>query len=482
MLNKPNANSVQPPLAIDLDGTLIHSDLLHESALKLLRNQPWQLLAMPFWLLKGRASLKAQIAMRVDLDVALLPFNVELIDWLREQKQQGRRLVLCTASDIKFAQAIALHLNLFDDVMASDGLNNLSGRTKAAQLAQKFGENGFDYAGNSADDLHVWQRARQGVVVNAPEPLLQKAHAATAVHATFPAARRSLSNWRRALRLHQWIKNTLLFVPMFTAHQHITGDLLTRLATAFMAFGLCASSVYVLNDLLDLESDRSHPRKRERPFASGALPIWQGLVAAPLLLAVSVTAAAQVGWSFLLCLIAYFVLTCAYSLLLKRLVLVDCMTLAGLYTMRIIAGAAASEVVLSFWLLALSIFLFLSLAFIKRYAELRVQELQGADKAHGRGYFTADAPLVQQFGVSAGYAATLVLALYLNSDSVLVLYRTPAIIWCAVPLLLLWTSQMWMKAHRGEMHDDPIVFAIKDPGSLVIGALFLATFILAGSR
>jgi 4-hydroxybenzoate polyprenyltransferase len=251
------------------------------------------------------------------------------------------------------------------------------------------------------------------------------------------------------------------------------------LLLAFIAFSLCASSVYIANDLLDLESDRQHPRKCHRPFAAGRVPVALGVVLAPLLMVISFVLAALVNGPFFIWLLIYFAITCAYSWGLKRLVLVDCLTLAILYTLRIVAGAAAVNVPLSFWLLALSIFLFLSLAFIKRYAELQVHESNAVSKVHGRGYYINDAPLVQQLGVSSGFAAVLVLALYLNSTTVVLLYRTPELIWIAVPLMLLWLSWMWLKAHRGLMHDDPIVFAIKDKTSLVIGALFVTTFVLA---
>jgi 4-hydroxybenzoate polyprenyltransferase len=287
------------------------------------------------------------------------------------------------------------------------------------------------------------------------------------------------SQWLAVFRVHQWVKNVLLLVPVLAAHQAITGELGITLLLAFIAFSLCASSVYIANDLLDLESDRQHPRKCHRPFAAGRVPVWVGTLLAPLVMALSFLIATLVNGPFFIWLLIYFAITCAYSWNLKRLVLVDCLTLAILYTLRIVAGAAAVNVPLSFWLLALSIFLFLSLAFIKRYAELQVHESNSVSKVHGRGYYTSDAPLVQQLGISSGFAAVLVLALYLNSTTVVLLYRAPEVIWAAVPLMLWWLSWMWLKAHRGLMHDDPIVFAIKDKTSIAIGFLFIATFLLA---
>lgn len=452
--------------------------MLHESALRAVRDRPFDILRIPFWLLEGKAVLKRRLADGSPFDAASLPYNVELTDWLRQQKAAGRTLILCTASDIAIATAIAGHLGMFDEVMASDGVLNLAGANKAAALERRFGRAGFDYAGNSGADLHVWRGARRAVVVNAAPALVAKAAAQCEVERIFTAPARGFSAWRRVLRVHQWMKNLLLFIPMLAAHQITDPATIAALLIAFIAFSLCASTVYIANDLLDLESDRQHPRKCKRPFASGAVPAWMGVALAPLLLAASLLLAWYVGPAFLAWLVVYFVLTCAYSFGLKRLMLVDCLTLAVLYTLRIVAGAAAADNVLSFWLLAFSVFLFLSLAFVKRYAELHVQMESGKDKVHGRGYFTSDAPLVQMLGVTAGYASAVVLALYLNSDAVRQLYRTPEAVWGTVPVLLFWISWIWMKAHRGEMNDDPLVFAVKDKASLLAGAAFGAALAL----
>lgn len=416
--------------------------------------------------------LKQRLALRTDFDPKSLPYNGELLDWLKQQKSEGRKLILCTASDRSIAVSIAEYLEIFDEVIASDGSVNLAGQYKAEALSERFGHAGFDYAGNSRADLPVWQCARRAVVVNAPAGLAERAAACCEVERVFPAAAVGFKAWRHMLRAHQWLKNLLLFVPLFAAHQFTDPATWLPLLLAFFAFNLCASSVYIANDLLDLESDRQHPRKCERPFASGLLPAWIGVLLAPILLLASMIVAWHVAGSFLAWLACYFVLTCAYSWSLKRLMLVDCLTLAVLYTLRIIAGAAALGMPLSFWLLAFSVFLFLSLAFVKRYAELQVQVLSGKQKVHGRGYYTSDAPLIQMLGITSGYAAVVVLALYLNSDAVLMLYSTPEFVWGAVPVMLFWVSWMWMQAHRGNMHDDPLVFAVKDRASLLAGAIF----------
>ncbi len=467
------------PLCVDLDGTLIHSDMLHESSLRLLGATPLSLLKILFWLASGKAVLKRQLTDRLIFDPAALPYNEELIFWLRQQRSEGRSLVLCTASDIGVADAIAVHLNLFDEVIASDGVITLAGRHKAAALVARYGERGFDYAGNSVADLPVWEHARRAIVVNATARLQKGAEDCVEIEQVFVAPARGLGVWRKALRVHQWLKNLLLFVPLFAAHRVGEMAMWLTLGLAFVAFSLCASSVYIANDLLDLESDRKHPRKRKRPFAAGVLPVWQGGGVAPLLLVISLGLAHFVGGAFLPWLTGYFLLTCLYSLKLKQVVIVDCLMLAVLYTLRIVAGAAAMEMSLSFWLLAFSSFLFLSLAFVKRFAELQLQLLQGKHKAARRGYFTDDAPLVQMLGIVAGYAAVLVLALYLNSADVLRLYRVPEWIWGCVPVMLFWVSWVWLQAHRGQMHDDPLVFAVNDKASLLAGSAF-ALFVMLG--
>jgi len=466
------------PLVVDLDGTLIRTDMLHESALRVLRDNPFDLLFIPYWLSQGKAVLKRNLSNRSRFDPSLLPYNNDLLDWLKQQQVQGRKLILCTASDHAIAISISEYLGVFDQVMASDGMTNLSGKNKAEALEKRFGPSGFDYAGNSRADLAVWKCARQGVIVNALAKLTKDAEALCEVERVFPSSALSIKDGFRVLRVHQWMKNLLLFVPLLAAHQITSTDAWLALILAFFSFSLCASSVYIVNDLLDLESDRQHPRKCTRPFASGQVPVWNGVLLAPLLLLGSLALAQHVGGSFLPWLLFYFVLTCLYSWGLKRLMLLDCLTLAMLYTLRIISGAAAMNMGLSFWFLGFSVFLFLSLAFVKRYAELEIQLLNGKQKTHGRGYYTSDAPLLQTMGITSGYAAVLVLAFYINSDAVIKLYQAPEIIWASVPVMLFWVSWMWMKAHRGEMHDDPLVFAVKDKASLLAGLAFAAVLVV----
>ena len=473
--------SLSKVIAVDLDGTLTLTDTLYESILVLVRIKPFVLFLLPFWLLKGIEYLKLKVAGHCVLDVTTLPYNLPFIAWLREQKIKGKKIVLCTAVNNRVAQAVAKHLDLFDEVIASDANTNLKSINKRKVLQERYGDKGYDYAGNSSADIEVWAGAAHAIVVNTSEAVQLKASQVAPLSRIFPSESVEILDWVRALRLHQWLKNLLLFVPLLAAHQLGNIQSLVTLVIAFISFSLCASSVYITNDLLDLESDRSYPRKKHRPFAAAKLTIPLGVGITPLLIGASIVLGAIVGTEFLLVLLLYLLLTVAYSLVLKRVVLVDCLTLATLYTVRIIAGAAAVSVSLSFWLLAFSVFIFLSLALLKRYAELIVQKHEGKSVTHGRGYIVSDASLLQTLGVSSGYISALVIALYVRSEDIVSLYAQPIAIWFMLPILLFWVSWVWLKAARGEMHDDPIVFAVKDKASLLVVVLTAVVFIYAAN-
>ncbi len=471
-----------PPLCVDLDGTLIRSDTLLESLLLLLKRNPLYILLAVLWLLRGgKAWLKAQIAGRVTFNPAALPYNQELLAWLRVERAQGRSLWLCTAANEKLAETVAQHVGVFDGVLASDARNNVAAQCKADRLVERFGRGGFDYCGNEWGDRAIWRCARGAIVVNGSAALERAVDAdpSSRLVRTFPSTGKRLYAIVHALRPHQWTKNILVFVPLLAAHR--LGDLeaLGDALLGFVAFCLCASSVYLLNDMLDLEADRAHARKSQRPFAAGDLPLATGLVLVPTLLAGAMVMAAFLPEKFQWWLAAYFVLTAAYSLLLKRLLLIDAVALAGLYTLRIVAGAGAVTVALSFWLLLFSVFLFLSLAFVKRYAELDALRQQQRLHAVGRGYHVEDLSVLQSFGTAAGYLSVLVLALYINSPDILPLYHRPKAIWMLCGLLLYWVSRIWMAAHRGNMHDDPVVYALKDRVSLLLGVGAAITIAIA---
>lgn len=466
------------PLCVDLDGTLIHSDLLFESALSLLRRNPLYLFAFVAWLARGRAHLKREIARRADVDATTLPYDERVVGWLREQCADRPR-VLCTASDATLAQDVAAHLGLFDDVLASDGERNLAGRRKGEALRERYGDRGFDYAGNEYRDLHIWKHARRAVVANAEPALAVAAAGCCDVERVFDARRRGLRTWVKALRLHQWLKNLLVFLPLFTSHRVLEATTTLNCVLAFFAFGLCASGVYLLNDLFDLDADRRHPRKRLRPFAAGTLPLSAGLLLAPLFALAGLALALWLSAAFAGVLACYYALTLAYSLRLKRIVMLDVVVLAALYTVRIIGGAVVIGGGLSFWLLAFSMFLFLSLAMLKRYTELHALIGSGRSEASGRGYAIDDIALIQSLGGASGYMSVLVLALYINSTASEALYRQQQVLWLLCPLLLYWISRVWLIAHRGQMHDDPVVFALVDRVSRVI--LALCAIVVAGA-
>jgi 4-hydroxybenzoate polyprenyltransferase len=465
MDNAPEHDDVA--FAVDLDGTLLKSDLLVESALVLLSHRPWLAFRFPVWLMRGKAHLKREIASRVELDMAGMPWDERVLNLVRKNVGQ-RPVVLCTASDERLASAVADHLGLFDVVMASDGQRNLSGRAKAAALCERFGEGGFDYIGNERADLAVWAHARTAIVANAPESLVRAAGRVCTIGSHLPLEGSRWQLWAKELRLHQWLKNILIFVPMLAAHRFFDPPTLLRCALGFLAFSMCASSVYLVNDLLDLAADRQHPSKRSRPFASGRLPLAHGLVVAPLLATVAFVLALRLVPLFAGVLALYYILTLAYSLRLKKRAMVDVIALAGLYTIRIIAGSALISTAPSFWLLAFSMFLFLSLAMIKRYTELLTLLKRGKKNSTGRGYAVGDVQLVQSLGIASGYQAVLVLALYINSTASELLYRRPQVLWLLCPLLLYWISRTWLIAHRGLMREDPVIFAATDRTSQMV--------------
>lgn len=470
--------STTSPLCVDLDGTLIKTDLLVESFFLFLLKYPWLLPAIPFWLFKGKAYLKQELARRVELDVTHLPYHLGFITWLRQQHARGRILVLATSAAETFAHQIAQHLGIFSQVIATTGDANLSGPRKAEKLCHDFGERGFDYAGNASVDIAVWAHARQAILVNPDRGVRNRAGKIAEIGAEFDdRAGNPLIIWSKALRLHQWLKNVLIFAPLLAAHRIHEFSLLSQAIFAFFIFGMCASSVYLLNDLLDLSADRQHPRKRLRPFATGILPVTTGMLAIPFLLLLAfLLAILLLPPIFSWVLLGYYILTLIYSLYCKKIVMLDVLMLATLYTSRIIAGAAATSVIPSFWLLAFSMFFFLSLALAKRYTELLAMQETGRDRTQGRGYYVNDLQLLEMQGSASGYISVLVLALYINSNTSQALYTHPQVIWLLCPLLLYWISRVWLQTHRGDMHDDPIIFALRDRVSQ--GLVLLGTAIV----
>lgn len=463
-------------LAVDLDGTLLRSDMLYETFWSAM-GRNWTTLPRALLALQGgKAGLKTRLNALADVDCTTLPWNEDVLAYIRQWRADGGKTALVTASNAALAQRVADHLGLFDEVHGSDETTNLKGRNKARFLTERYGKGGFAYAGDHPADLAVWAEAHRVVTVSPSRGLRGKAEALGIETHHIEAAGPAFRAYAKAARPHQWLKNFLIFVPLVAAHRFDPSAILDAVI-AFFAFSLIASSVYVVNDLLDLAADRAHPRKRKRPFASGAIPIAHGTWMALLLWLAGTGLAVLLGPKFLGVMLAYYLATTAYSFYLKRKLIVDICVLAGLYTIRILAGGVATAIPVSMWLLAFSIFFFLSLAAVKRQAELVGGIASGSVKIAGRGYIKDDLPLVQQMAISAGYVSVLVLALYLNSTTVTALYGEPAGLWGACLILLYWISRMVMVASRGDMHDDPVVYAVTDRKSLVCGVLVLACFV-----
>ena len=470
--------AVRAPLVVDLDGTLIRSDLLVESFLALLGVDPLAAVRALSRLPAGKAAFKAAVADAAVIDVATLPYDEAVLGLVRGARAEGREAHLVSASDARYVAAVADHLGVFDGSEGSHGGRNLSGAEKAQRLVARFGERGFDYVGDAEADLAVWPHSRRAYVI-APSPGLARKMAGLGLDAQAVGERRGRVRAHiKAMRPHQWLKNLLVFAPMMAGHAFNLATLGLALA-AFAAFSLVASSVYLLNDLLDLKSDREHARKRLRPFASGRAPVLQGALLAPALLIAGAVIAAFLPWRFGATLVGYYALTLAYSLALKRVMTVDVITLACLYGARLLAGGFATHVPLSPWLEALAVFFFLSLALVKRAGELADRIAAGRGDPAGRGYRLSDLPMLEAMASASGYVAVLVLALYFNSPAVGPLYKAPHRLWFICVVVLYWLSRMLMKAHRGEMHDDPLVFAVRDRASQVCGVIAGAVLVSA---
>jgi 4-hydroxybenzoate polyprenyltransferase len=457
------------PLCVDLDGTLVRTDCLVETALAACRT-PALLLRMPRWLAHGRAAFKAALARETSLSAELLPYNDELLEYLREQRRHGRRIVLATASDKRIADAVAAHLGIFDEVIASDGERNLKGTRKRDALVERFGHGGFVYAGNDYPDLAVWAAAGGAILVDTPPGVRSRVDGAL-VERTLESPYRRGAEALRALRPYQWVKNLLLFVPLLTANALYDTDAWLTLVLAFIGMSLAASGTYVLNDLLDLESDRRHPRKRNRAFARGALSPQTGLLLVPLLLGLGAAFAAASGTLALIA--VYVALSLAYSMHFKERALVDVFLLGSLYCYRLFIGGYATGYLVSLWLLGYSAFLFLSLATMKRCAELVSRREHNGRRAYRR----EDLPFLLGMGLASSFASSIVLALYVQEQTRLEIYASPIVLWAIVPLLTFWQCRLWLATTRGAMTDDPILYAAKDFVSQLVGlGAFLCLF------
>lgn len=451
------------PLCVDLDGTLVRTDLLVEATFALLKKNIFTAFMLPLWLLRGKSYFKDQIARRVNIDPRSLPYQTEFLDFLRQRRKAGGRLILTTASHVNYANAVSQYLGIFDTVLASNSTRNLTGKLKLQAIQDACDEKKFAYAANGRVDLEVWRQANAVVLVNPERGVEASVMRISPIERVFrDRDRNSVHSYMKALRLHHWVKNLIIFLPLTLAHRANDTALLMQAGIAFLSFGFCASSVYLLNDMFDLSFDRAHPRKQWRPLASGELSVAHAVIMIPALLLISLLLALTLPLQFFGVLVLYYFMTMGYSLRLKHHAIIDVIVLASLYTLRVIAGAAAGDVEASFWLLSFSMFFFLSLALVKRYSELLGIVDAETNVIAGRSYRASDLPLLAQFGITSAFMSVLVLALYINSDSVRLLYSRPQVIWLLCPLLLYMISRVWLLAHHNKLHEDPVVFAIRD--------------------
>lgn len=466
------------PLCVDLDGTFIRSDLLYEGLLRLARHRPQELWRVPFWLGRGKACLKSKLAAALPPPLTPPPVNREVEAWLLEEKEAGRAIYLVTASH-ETAVSNLRDLFPFDGIIATTDHLNLKGRDKARLLVERFGEKGFDYAGDSSSDHHVWEHARKAIPVFHSRAALDAMSRRYDVDRTFCTNATSWPDWAKALRVHQWAKNLLIAMPVLAGHHFHSPWQLCGLLSAILAMSFCASGTYLWNDLLDLEYDRAHPRKCQRLAASGRTSLVKILLVACGLVAAGLVGGFALAPAFGLLLCGYIVATLSYSLFFKRVALADIFVLAFLYLARVIAGILISEAMVSFWLFAFTFLLFLSLAAAKRFVELQSSIDRGGDIIHGRGYIADDLPTVSTLGIASGIASCVVLGLYSNSSQVTSLYVHPQWFWGICVVALYWISRIWMLTHRGLMHDDPIVFALKDRGTWMLALAGLGCTLLA---
>jgi 4-hydroxybenzoate polyprenyltransferase len=486
----PGATHVALPLAVDLDGTLIRSDTLHESLISYLTSAPLSAFRLASSLLRGKAAFKREVAGTAQLDPALLPYNQEFLRFLEQERQSGRQLGLFTAADQSVADAVARHVGLFDLARGSDGQENLDGNRKARAIADAFGGN-FAYAGNGPADRSIFAVADQVILVGAIDRLKPMVPQDKETETNFPTPRPSLREWAKALRLRHWAKNLLVLVAPLCGGALLDPAVIGQGLLLFLLFGMVASATYILNDLCDLAADRAHPVKWRRPFASGAISARDGILAAGAMLVVAFGLGLLLPFGAVGSMAAYLAATLCYSFVLKRQPILDVVTLAGLFTLRILAGSFLLEappfpsshiLPLSPWLLTFSILFFLGLAMIKRHAEIARVVREGGSRVDSRGYTAEDLPLLLVAGLSSGFSAIAIFTIYLiNEQYPLATYHHPTVLWGMMPILLIWILRMWHLTLHGQMDEDPVVFALKDRMSYALGGAAALVLLLAWS-
>lgn len=474
---RPDSNSKsevsrdKPVVVVDLDGTLIRTDLLFESFLTLLKREPQIVFIAPFLLFRGKARLKKFLAEKIALDPKSLPYRPALLKLIEEKRAQGSEIILASASHQSLVAMVARYLNLFSSAIGSKE-TNLKGKNKLDAIMKITGGRGFEYMGNSSADLPLWWAANKAILLNPSKRLVSKVAEKIDNFEVIRDQGHRIREFFRLIRIHQWIKNTLVFVPLLAGHYYSSVAHWCQAILAFFSFSLLSSGVYIANDLLDIQSDRDHRIKRNRPFASGSLPIYLGFLAVPSFIIASVVSALPLGLNYLSLLASYVVINLFYFFRFKRAIMLDVVILAGLYSLRVFAGGVACNITVSYWLLAFCTFFFFGLAMVKRYSELQGKE-PGDDDSPSRGYLKPDQTAIMAIGINGSLLSVLVMALYFNSIDVLKIYRHPERLWLVIPLLLYWIGRTWILAHRGKIHEDPVVWAMTDRNSWLSGILFI---------
>ena len=464
-----NPNQKETPrraLVLDVDGSLLKTDMLFECLWAALGRHPWLAIKAVCGLFSNRAALKQRLAELAALDVSLLPVRLEVLALIAPAQAKGREVILASGSDKSLVDALSQQLNLKSAPLASDGVINLTGARKAASLTARYGRD-FEYVGDSRADIPVWQAAAGGYVV-APDSGLKKRLSKAGLSVESLSGPSSVKSLLRAMRPHQWVKNILLLLPILAAHRSdMLGVMLTLWGIAI--FSAAASSIYIVNDLMDLSADRKHPAKRFRPFAAGEASIGAGMVLSLGLAMIALGGAALLSWSLFGIIALYMALSLSYSLGLKRLRWVDIAMLASLYTLRVVAGSVAAGVAMSGWLGAFVFPVFLALGGVKRLIELG--KTTGEAQLPGRGYARRDRADLRNISITAAIGAVVVYTLYTYSEIAQSLYASPWEIRLAALPVALWLGRMILLGWRGRMNYDPIVFALRDPVGLALMAV-----------
>jgi 4-hydroxybenzoate polyprenyltransferase len=459
--NSAGFTDLNVPIVVEVDATLNKQTLIIESLTILLNKRPERLFVVPVWFLMGHERLQQEIDRRIPIDAYPMPYRAEVLEYLRKQLAKGRTVVLTTGTDKQLARRVAKDLRISAGIMTDGSCGTPAPKLKRECLVRGLGHKGFDYVGNRSGDLAVWSAARKVVLINPSAQLLRMVSKVTEVQGVFEDRRARTRDYWNALRPTHWLKNCLVFVALYDGHIFNEPVLLGKAFLAFVALCLCTSSGYLVNDVFDIRADRRHPQKRQRPFASGLLPLSYAITMAPALLVMSCALSVLVSPVLLGTVLIYIALSLTYSLYLKTVVLLDVIVLAGLYTLRILSGAAVTGEWPSEWLLASSMFLFASLALVKRYDELVVMRSVDGDHTKARSYSGSDAELLASMGAASGFAAILTFVLYIWHSSAQ-LYGRHEVVWFLCPLLLYWLAHIWLTAHGGRLREDPVVFALHD--------------------